>query len=290
MASTDARPLARKNVAYRVTVPIFDADGDLVTGATGLDSEVSKDGGAFADCTNEATEIGSSGIYTLDLTSTEMDADTVAIIVKTSSVGAKTTPIILYPDEAGDIRADAVQLGGSTQSATDLKDFADDGYDPTTNKVQGVVLVDTVTTYTGNTPQTGDAFARLGAPAAASVSADILAIDNFVDDLESRLTAGRAANLDNLDAAVSSRSTLTTGQVNAEVLDVLNVDTFAELAAVPNAAATLTQILRWLYILARNQVEQTTTTQTVYADDGATPVADAAVSDNGTTFTRAEWS
>jgi hypothetical protein len=37
------------------------------------------------------------------------------------------------------------------------------------------VLVDTVTTYTGNTPQTGDAFARLGAPAGASVSADVAA-------------------------------------------------------------------------------------------------------------------
>lgn len=34
----------------------------------------------------------------------------------------------------------------------------------------------TVTTYTGNTPQTGDAFARLGAPSGASTAADILVI------------------------------------------------------------------------------------------------------------------
>lgn len=68
------------------------------------------------------------------------------------------------------------QLAGVAQSLTDLKDFADDGYDPSTNKVQGVVLTDTVTTYTGNTPQTGDAFARLGAPAGASVSADVAAV------------------------------------------------------------------------------------------------------------------
>lgn len=34
------------------------------------------------------------------------------------------------------------------QSAIDLKDFADAGYDPATNKVQGVVLVDTTTTNT----------------------------------------------------------------------------------------------------------------------------------------------
>lgn len=61
-------------------------------------------------------------------------------------------------------------LGGSVQSATDLKDFADDGYDPSTNKVQGVVLTDTVTTYTGNTPQTGDSFARLTGTGAVTLA------------------------------------------------------------------------------------------------------------------------
>lgn len=114
MASTDARPIPQKNVAYRVTFPIFDADGDLVTGATGLDSEVSKDGGTFADCTNEATEIATnSGMYYLDLTSTEMNADTVAVIVKTSSSGAKTTPIVMYPEETGDLRVNVTAYGGT---------------------------------------------------------------------------------------------------------------------------------------------------------------------------------
>lgn len=120
MASTDARPLSRKNVAYRVTFPILDADGDLVTGATGLDSEVSKDGGTFADCTNEATEIAtSSGVYYLDLTSTEMNADTVAVIVKTSSTGAKTTTLVFYPEEAGDVRTDVVQWNGTAVATPD---------------------------------------------------------------------------------------------------------------------------------------------------------------------------
>jgi len=114
MASTDAKPIPQKNGAYRVTFPILDADGDLVTGASGLDSEISKDGGTFADCTNEATEIAtSSGVYYLDLTSTEMNADCVAIIVKTSTSGGKTTVIVLYPEEAGDIRVNVTQFGGS---------------------------------------------------------------------------------------------------------------------------------------------------------------------------------
>jgi hypothetical protein len=46
------------------------------------------------------------------------------------------------------LHADITQLAGATQSLTDLKDFADAGYDPGTNKVQGVVLCDTTTTNT----------------------------------------------------------------------------------------------------------------------------------------------
>lgn len=42
----------------------------------------------------------------------------------------------------------------------------------------------TLTTYTGNTPQTGDNFARLGAPAGASVSADIAAIKSDIAEIE----------------------------------------------------------------------------------------------------------
>jgi hypothetical protein len=119
MASSDASAFGRKNVAYRITFPILDADGDLVTGATGLDSEVSKDGGTFADCTNEATEIAtSSGVYYLDLTSTEMNADTVAVVVKTTSSGAKTTTLVIYPLKDGDIIANTTQVGGQTASAS----------------------------------------------------------------------------------------------------------------------------------------------------------------------------
>lgn len=43
---------------------------------------------------------------------------------------------------------DVVQLGGVVQSATDLKDFADEGYDPATDKMEGVKLADTTTTNT----------------------------------------------------------------------------------------------------------------------------------------------
>lgn len=61
------------------------------------------------------------------------------------------------------VQTDLRQMGGSTQSATDLKDFADTGYDPATHKVETVKLADTLTTYTGNTPQTADHTANISA-------------------------------------------------------------------------------------------------------------------------------
>lgn len=121
MSASDASPFPIKNQAFRVTFPILDADGDLVSGAASLDSEVSKDGGTFADCTNEATEIAtSSGMYYLDLTATEMNADTVAVIVKSSS--GKTTPLVLYPVTLSEamLGVNQVQHSGTAQTAGDL--------------------------------------------------------------------------------------------------------------------------------------------------------------------------
>jgi hypothetical protein len=93
MAQTN--PLKR-NTAARIVFPIYDADGDLVTAAAGLDSERSLDGAAFADCTNEATEIGTSGMYYLDLVAGDTNGDVVAVIVKTTTSGAKTTAMVFY--------------------------------------------------------------------------------------------------------------------------------------------------------------------------------------------------
>lgn len=112
-----------------VTFPILDADGDLVTGATGLDSEVGLNGDTLADCTNEATEMATtSGTYYLALTAAEMTADIVTVIVKTSSSGAKTTTLTIYPqklpllllsDNAGAYDSTTTINLGSGAAATD---------------------------------------------------------------------------------------------------------------------------------------------------------------------------
>ena len=91
------------------------------------------------------------------------------VIIEGATVdgGNITAAIFTFSIENRFAEVDVTKIGGDAQSATDLKDFADAGYDPATNKVQGVVLCDTLTTYTGNTVQTGDSYARIGAAGAS---------------------------------------------------------------------------------------------------------------------------
>lgn len=89
----------QKNVATYVFFPIVDGDGDPTTGCT-CDTELDTfaDGTApdgFADATNEATEIGTSGWYYLSLTQAEMNFDYIAIQTKVSVCTAKTQGLLI---------------------------------------------------------------------------------------------------------------------------------------------------------------------------------------------------
>lgn len=129
MAYGDAKAIPIKTQPFRVTFPLYDADGDLVTSTGGLDSEVSLDSAAFADCSNETTEIA-QGVYYLDLNSNEMNADTVAVVVKSDD--AKTGVIIIYPDSLGFTGiSDCVSDVISTLDGP-IEDFLSDIYSDTT--------------------------------------------------------------------------------------------------------------------------------------------------------------
>ncbi|MFN9380385.1 MAG: hypothetical protein ACK6BQ_10545, partial [Bacteroidota bacterium] len=233
MAAGDATWNPKKNVAYRVTFPILDADGDLVTGATGLDSEVSKDAGTFADCTNEATEIAtSSGVYYLDLTATEMNADTVAVIVKTTSSGAKTTVLVMYPLETADMPVDVLAISGDSVAADNLEAAADGtGY----NLGGGSIVAASVTAaVTANTTQlAGQTVAAAGAVTFPSTV--------------SSLTAGGvrtelATELARIDVATSTRlagSAYTTPPTAAAIADAVWDETIGDHLTAGSTGAAL---------------------------------------------------
>ncbi len=104
-----------KNAATIIAFPIMKNDGTLISGATGLDSEIDQwsDGAApdgFADCANEATEIGSTGQYYLSLTQSEMNADYIIVQIKSTSSGAITQTLLINTTPQ---RADLINIAGA---------------------------------------------------------------------------------------------------------------------------------------------------------------------------------
>lgn len=249
MASTDARPIPRKNTAFRVTFPIFDADGDLVTGASSLDSEVSIDGGAFADCTSEATEIGSTGFYYLDLTAAEMNGDTIAVQVKTATSGAKTTPLVFYPEEAGDVRVDVVQISGDGNAADNLETACDGG----AYNVGG------------------------GSVVAASVTGNVGG--NVVGSVAS-VTGAVGSVTGNVGGSVNSVTNKTGYALGATGLDLITCTDPAGLAT------TFPQMVVQVWRRFFKKSTLTATQLKTYNDDGTTVSTTQTVSDDGTTQTQ----
>jgi hypothetical protein len=137
----NALPYPVYGVAFTVVAPLLDADGDPISPSS-PDSEVSKNGDTFADCTNEATEIAtSSGVVYLTLTSTEMTADIVAVRIQ--STGAKTTVLTLYP------RKLPILSTGTCQGSNDTSDIqlasGDSAVDDTYNGCLCVAVIDGTT-------------------------------------------------------------------------------------------------------------------------------------------------
>jgi hypothetical protein len=88
---------------------------------------------------------------------------------------------------------------------------------------------------------------------------------------------------------VDSLTVTAKSHVNAEVVDALNVDTYAEPGqGAPAATASLVAKIGLLYKFARNKLTQTAMTLGVYNDAGDTVDQKAAVSDDGDVYTRGE--
>ena len=89
---------------------------------------------------------------------------------------------------------------------------------------------------------------------------------------------------------LSGLNDLSAAEVNAEVLDVMNVDTFAELAAPPAATSSLRAKITWLFMWARNKSTQSSTQRKLFADDTTTLVGTETVGDSAGVFTKGEAS
>lgn len=170
---------------------------DHITAVTGITPTVtlSKNGGSFASPYGSVSEVG-NGWY--KLSGNASDTDTLGELIL-HATGTGCDPVdekytIVYFDPF-----DGAYLGltGIDELETRLSS-ARAGY------LDELAAANIPTDLT-------NIYNRIGSPAGASIAADLVVIDNFVDDLETRLSAVRAGYLDNLSAgAVATASALTT--------------------------------------------------------------------------------
>jgi hypothetical protein len=144
---------AKQSTAATLVVgPILDSTGAEYASAVIGDLSISKNGGTLTALAAAATLTPiANGQYTLVMTTGNLDTlGRAQITCNKATYQMPAVNLMVVPAMVFDsmilgtdvLTADVTQIGGDTQSATDLKDFADAGYDPATNKLTGAVELD----------------------------------------------------------------------------------------------------------------------------------------------------
>jgi len=111
-----------------------------------------------------------------------------------------------------------------------------------------------------------------------------------LDTAESNIRGADSDDLKAISDQVDGLNDLSAADVNAQVLDVLNTDTFAEPGQeAPPATTTLVKKIGYLYKFLRNKIVTDSSTIEVYNDAGDTVDHKSSISDDGTDFTRGEF-
>lgn len=174
--------------------------------------------------------------------------------------GASTITLAASASATTDIfKYSIIYLGGGTGS----------GQTGTVKSYNGTTKVATIYGSWGVTPDATTVYTIIPGGYAADVA-----------DIQSGLATS---------ASISALNNLSAAQVNAEVVDALATDTYAEPGqGAPSATTTIAAKVNYLYKAWRNKKEQTADTWTLYNDDGTTAGQKSTVSDDGTTATRQE--
>ena len=210
----------RQSTSQIVRFGPFVDSTDGVTAETALtiaqaDMQLSKDGGAFAqkNASGNATH-DTDGWYSTTLNTT--DTATVGeLYLQVVVSGALPVWVRWWVMEEAiyDALFGASAAGFNSSGLVTLAAVTHTG-----------ATIPTVTTLTGRTAQTGDNYARLGATAGASVSADIATVDGNVDTLVTRVP--NTISLANINAEVDTAFTDYDPPTRAELTsDIGGLDT-----------------------------------------------------------------
>lgn len=216
--------IARQNTARTFMIgPVLDADGVAVTDGVVGDFKVSKNGGVPAALNGSSTLTHRhTGHYSLAAAAGDFDTVGGAQFEIDDTVnGCSRVDFTVIEEAPYDVWYAAAATGAMLLQAT-----------------QAGVTIPTVTTLTGNTPQTGDAFARLGAPVGASISADLAAAKAVLGALNDAASDGAVTTTDTLVAYIKQIINTLEGAPGIPAYPA---------AAAPGNAVSLAEAIRQIY-------------------------------------------
>lgn len=168
--------------------------------AANISAKISKDWGVKTATNDVAPTEIEDGYYEFDLTQAESNAKN----------------LDLYPESS---TANIQVIGVPGNIVTTPKNHTAMGIESDGDLTK-------VNTLNGHTAQTGDSFARLGAPVGASISADLAVVDGNVDDIETLLNSVDSkvdiidGNVDDIEILVNTIDTNVSALNNLSKLDV----------------------------------------------------------------------
>ena len=192
--------------------------------------------------------------------------------IKGATWAAGTDTLEQIRDKETDIETDTAEIGVNGAGLTDLATQA------SVDVIDGIVdaiLVDTAVIGALGAGLTG-------IPWNASWDAEV---QSEVADALAAYPVATKAEMDSGHALLA-----TPAQVNAQVVDALNVDTYAEPGQeAPAATNTLVKKIGYLFKEWRNKTETSSSEHKLFNDDAATVDQKRALSDDGTDFTKGEY-
>jgi hypothetical protein len=247
---------------------------DIIGSITGnLSGSVGSVTGAVGSVTGAVGSVGAGGITAASfaanaITAAKLDPD----VTTELQAGLATAAALAVVDGiVDDILLDTAEIGAAGAGLTAIN------------------LPDQTMNITGNI--TGNLSGSVGSVTGGATAAAVATLQTSVDDLptNAELATSQAAADDATLAAIAALNNLSAAQVNAEVVDALATDTYAEPTGVPAATNSLAGKIGVIAMVARNRIDITASAKTVY-DDGGAAEWKKVLSDDGTTYTEAEAS
>jgi hypothetical protein len=297
LATTDIEIYKNGSVTQRSSdagYALLDTDGIDFDGITGLHG--------FSIDLSDNTDAGfyvAGSFYWVVVSTVTVSTQTVTVVAATfrireaettaGRVEARVASMANGSVTAAAIATDAIDADAMADGAITAATFAAGAIDATAIANGAIDAATFAAGAVDAAALAADAGTEIGTAVWATAARTLTALDEDATTLDLDATIRSAVGLAAADLDTQLGALPTAAEINAEVVDALNVDTYAEPGqGAPAATTSLVAKIGYLYKAWRNKKEQTATLHTLYNDDGTTAGQKSTVSDDATTATRGE--